>query len=68
LLFRLIERGSATSVSSLMYLVPPSTALMAWLLFDEAYGWLAAAGMVCAALGVALVQRTKAPATAPGAG
>jgi drug/metabolite transporter (DMT)-like permease len=68
LLFRLIERGSATSVSSLMYLVPPSTALMAWLLFDEAYGWLAAAGMVCAALGVALVQRTKAPATPPGAG
>ena len=65
LLFRLIERGSATSVTSLMYLVPPSTALMAWVLFDEAYGWLAAAGMVCAAAGVALVQRAKAPAAAP---
>ncbi len=60
LLYRLIERGSATAVTSLMYLVPPSTALMAWLLFDESYGWLAAAGMVFAAVGVALVQSAEA--------
>lgn len=63
-LYRLIEKGSATAVTSLMYLVPPSTALMAWLLFDEAYGWLAAAGMVCAATGVALVQRAGSPRAA----
>lgn len=63
-LYRLIEKGSATAVTSLMYLVPPSTALMAWLLFDEAYGWLAAAGMVCAATGVALVQRVGSPRAA----
>lgn len=56
MLYRLIERGTATAVTSLMYLVPPSTALLAWLIFDESYGWLAAAGMVFAALGVALVQ------------
>ena len=63
LLFRLIEKGSATGVTSLMYLVPPTTALMAWLLFNEAYGWLAAVGMACAAVGVALVQRVeRAPA------
>ena len=59
LLFRLIEKGSATRVTSLMYLVPPTTALMAWVLFDESYGVLAAAGMVCAAAGVALVQQAR---------
>ena len=59
LLFRLIERGSATSVTSLMYLVPPTTALMAWLLFGEAYGGLAAAGLAFAAAGVALVQQAR---------
>lgn len=57
LLFLLIERGEATRVTSLLYLVPPTTALMAWLLFDERYGPLAAVGMMCAALGVWLVQR-----------
>jgi drug/metabolite transporter (DMT)-like permease len=57
LLFILIERGEATRVTALLYLVPPVTALMAWLLFDEAYGPLAGLGMVCAGLGVALVQR-----------
>lgn len=69
LLFRLIARGSATSVTSLLYMVPPCTALMAWLLFDESYGWLAAAGMLCAATGVALVQTAPAAraTVAPGA-
>ena len=67
LLFRLIERGSATSVTSLMYLVPPTTALMAWLLFGEAYGGLAAAGLAFAAAGVALVQRARPAAMTTGA-
>jgi drug/metabolite transporter (DMT)-like permease len=31
----LIQRGTATAVTSLLYLVPPTTALMAWLLFSE---------------------------------
>jgi drug/metabolite transporter (DMT)-like permease len=57
LLFVLIERGEATRVTSLLYLVPPTTAVMAWLLFDERYGPLAALGMLCAGVGVALVQR-----------
>ena len=35
LLYLLIQRGAATQVASLMYLVPPCTALLAWLLFDE---------------------------------
>ena len=35
LLYLLIQRGAATAVTSLLYLVPPCTALMAWLLFGE---------------------------------
>lgn len=57
LLFMLIERGEATRVTALLYLVPPVTASMAWVLFGEAYGPLAGLGMICAAVGVALVQR-----------
>ena len=63
LLLLLIRRGAATQVSSLMYLVPPVTALIAWWLFDETLTALALAGMVVAAIGVALVVR--APARPP---
>ena len=35
LLFRLIARGAATRVSSLFYLTPAVTAVMAYLVFDE---------------------------------
>ena len=35
LLYLLIQRGAATAVTSLLYLVPPCTALMAWVLFGE---------------------------------
>jgi drug/metabolite transporter (DMT)-like permease len=57
LLYLLIQRGAATSVTSLMYLVPPSTALMAWALFDEALSASVLAGLALAAAGVALVVR-----------
>jgi len=57
LLLLLIRRGAATSVSSLMYLVPAVTAVMAWLMFDETLTLLAVAGMAVAVLGVALVVR-----------
>jgi drug/metabolite transporter (DMT)-like permease len=36
LLYLLIQRGEATAVTSLLYLVPPCTALLAWVLFGEA--------------------------------
>ena len=55
LLLLLIRRGAATQVSSLMYLVPPVTALVAWLLFDEQLTPPVLAGMGLAVLGVALV-------------
>jgi drug/metabolite transporter (DMT)-like permease len=59
LLMLLIQRGAATSVSSLMYLVPPCTALMAWLLFGETLGMTVLVGLALATIGVALVVRTR---------
>jgi drug/metabolite transporter (DMT)-like permease len=57
LLYLLIQRGAATSVTSLLYLVPPCTALMAWVLFNEAITVATVAGTALAALGVYLVVR-----------
>jgi drug/metabolite transporter (DMT)-like permease len=61
LLFRLIARGAATRVTSLFYLTPAVTALMAWLMFDETLNATAIAGMFIAVTGVALVNRGKRP-------
>lgn len=57
LLYLLIQRGAATAVTSLLYLVPPCTAVMAWLLFAEPIGVSTAVGMALAAIGVSLVVR-----------
>lgn len=57
LLTLLIRRGAATKVASLFYLVPPVTAAIAFVLFDEALGALGLAGFVLAVAGVALVIR-----------
>ncbi|HET9735658.1 MAG TPA: DMT family transporter [Burkholderiales bacterium] len=57
LLFWLIRHGAATKVASLMYLVPPCTALIAWPLFGETYTAFSAAGMALAMLGVWLVSK-----------
>ena len=64
LMYLLIQRGAATEVTSLMYLVPPCTAVLAYLLFGEAFTWHMALGMALAATGVAMVVRSPArPAT-----
>ena len=57
LLYLLIQRGAATRVTSLLYLVPPCTAVLAWLLFGEALSALVVAGLALTALGVGLVIR-----------
>lgn len=57
LLYLLIQRGAATQVTSLLYLVPPCTALMAWLLFGESFTLLMLFGMALTVAGVALVVR-----------
>ncbi|MBS0301577.1 MAG: DMT family transporter [Proteobacteria bacterium] len=58
LLYLLIQRGAAASVASLMYLVPPTTAVMAWLLPGEPITVTTVAGIALTALGVALVVRS----------
>lgn len=53
----LIRRGSAVNLASLFYLVPPCTALIAWLLFDERLAGMALAGMALAVWGVYLARK-----------
>jgi drug/metabolite transporter (DMT)-like permease len=55
LLYVLIRKGAATKVTSFFYLVPPTTALMAYAMFGETLSAVAMAGMALAAIGVALV-------------
>ena len=57
LLNMLIRRGSAVNLASLFYLVPPCTALIAWLLFDERLAGMALAGMALAVWGVYLARK-----------
>lgn len=59
LLYMLIQRGTATAVTSLLYLVPPCTALMAWLLFAEPITWTTVLGIGLTAIGVSLVVRAE---------
>lgn len=61
LLYLLIQRGAAASVTSLMYLVPPCTAIIAWFLFSEPINAVTIAGTALTALGVSLVVRAPAP-------
>lgn len=70
LLHILIRRGAATRVSALFYMVPPTTALMAFLAFGETLAPLALLGMAVTATGVALaVHQAQAPrAATAGAG
>ncbi|WP_336366129.1 DMT family transporter [Marinobacter sp. C2H3] len=62
ILMWLIRRGAASQVASLFYLVPPVTALEAYLLFGETLGPLAVLGGLVAITGVGLV--TVRPASA----
>ena len=59
-LYVLLRRGDASRVASLLYLVPPATALMAWIGFGEALAPLSIAGMALTATGVALVAGSGA--------
>ena len=59
LLFKLIRRSNATEVTSLLYLTPPTTAIMAWLLFGESLSPLGLLGMAVAVAGVAFVVKKK---------
>ncbi len=59
LLFIMIREGAATKVTSLLYLTPPTTAVMAHFLFDEPMTSLTIAGIVTTMAGVWLVTKVK---------
>ena len=53
----LIRHSDAVNIASLFYLVPPCTALVAWLLFGEAFTGLALIGMALTVWGVYLARK-----------
>jgi len=55
--FVLLRQGAATRVSSLMYLTPPTVAIMAWWLFGEALTLWVMTGTLVTVAGVWLVTR-----------
>jgi drug/metabolite transporter (DMT)-like permease len=57
LLFALIRKSAATSVTSLLYLTPPTTAVMAWAMFGEQFSLIGMAGMLLAIVGVYFVVK-----------
>ena len=58
LLFVLIRRGNATKVSSIMYLTPPTTAVLAWIFFKEPLTPIIVIGTIVTSLGVLLVNQS----------
>lgn len=63
LLMYLIREGEVAKVSSLFFLVPSVTALVAWVLFDETLNAVQIAGMVLTTIGVAVATRKAQPGT-----
>tara|TARA_R110000868_G_scaffold36962_4_gene130722 strand:- start:7262 stop:8116 length:855 start_codon:yes stop_codon:yes gene_type:complete len=59
LYYWLIQRGAAARVTSLIYLSPPTTAIMGWAMFGEIMSWIAIGGMAVAMAGVAMAVRNK---------
>lgn len=56
-----LHRTSATRVSSLIYLTPPTTALWAWAMFTDSIQPASLAGFAICAIGVAAVFRRQIP-------
>ena len=54
-MFILIRRGKAAEVASLFFLVPPTTALIAWVMFHETLEPLSMVGMTLVVFAVAIV-------------
>lgn len=57
LLLFLIRHGASSNVASLFFLVPPTTALMAWGIFGEVLGLVEIAGVGVTTIGVLMVNR-----------
>jgi drug/metabolite transporter (DMT)-like permease len=66
LLYWLLRHGAASNVARLFYLVPPVTALEAWLVFGETLDGWSLVGMALIAVGVAIARPPDAlPAARP---
>ena len=65
LLMVMIRDGEMAKVSSLFYLVPAVTAVMAWLLFGETLTLVQVGGMALATFGVGLATSTPRAAAQP---
>lgn len=64
LMFDLIKRIDATRLSSLFYMGPPVTMLMAWILFGDTLKPADLAGLIIAGIGVVLAQHENTPTAA----
>lgn len=60
LLLYMIQKGETARVSALFFLVPPTAALLSWLMLGETLPLLAWPGMALAGLGVLLATRRRA--------
>ncbi len=65
LLGALVRRGGSGAGSSLFFLSPPVTAVLAWLLLGQTLGPRELVGLVVAVIGVALGTRGAAPRLVP---
>jgi drug/metabolite transporter (DMT)-like permease len=59
LLLFLIRKGAASNVASLFFLVPPTTAVMAWAIFGEVLGLIEIAGIAATTIGVMMVNKPE---------
>ena len=57
LLMYMVKHGESSKVASTFYLVPPVTAVQAWLAFDETFNLYGLVGFILAAIAVYLVTR-----------
>jgi len=64
ILMVLIKRGSAAATTSLFFLVPPASAILAWIAFGESLGPIGLAGLAITTAGVWLVSRRAGNARA----
>ena len=58
LFYMLVRNGVAAKVTSMIYLSPPTTAFMGWIIFNESLSISVLVGFVFVAIGVALVTRS----------
>ena len=59
LYYWLVQRGAAARITSLIYLSPPTTAIMGWAMFGETLSWQTIIGMIVAMIGIAMAVQNR---------